>query len=70
MGGPHRSSLVGPAALADRAALDVASARGLATGGSVSRGREAEDGVIPARYVGLREAGSSDPVVLRDTLDP
>lgn len=47
----------------DRAALDVAAARGLARGGWVPRGRRAEDGVIPDRYEGLREAGSSDPAM-------
>lgn len=34
----------------DRAALDAASARGIATGGYCPKGRRAEDGVIPARY--------------------
>ncbi|MDH4062981.1 MAG: putative molybdenum carrier protein [Acidobacteriota bacterium] len=47
----------------DRAALDVASARGFATGGWVPIGRTAEDGVVPARYTGLREAGSPSPAV-------
>lgn len=42
----------------DRAALDVAMARGLACGGWVPRGRRAEDGRIPARYP-LRETRSS-----------
>lgn len=43
---------------ADRAALDVALQRGLETGGWVPRGRRAEDGRIPDRYVGLRETAS------------
>lgn len=34
----------------DRAALDVAMARGIPCGGWVPRGRRAEDGVVPARY--------------------
>ena len=34
----------------DRAALDVAMARGIPCGGWVPRGRRAEDGVIPRRY--------------------
>lgn len=34
----------------DRAALDVAMARGLACGGWVPRGRRAEDGCLPLRY--------------------
>lgn len=47
----------------DRAALDVALTLGLATGGWVPRGRLAEDGVIPDRYAGLREAPSPNPAV-------
>ena len=46
---------------ADRAALDVALARGLRIGGWVPKGRVAEDGSIPERYVGLVETESSDP---------
>ena len=38
----------------DRAALDVALARGLSVGGWCPRGRRAEDGPLPARYP-LRE---------------
>jgi len=38
----------------DRAALDVAIARGVPHGGWCPRGRRAEDGAIPARYA-LRE---------------
>ena len=34
----------------DRAALDVALALGIPTGGWCPNGRRAEDGVIPARY--------------------
>ena len=45
---------------ADRAALDVALDHGLEIGGWVPRGRLAEDGVIPARYSGLRETESAD----------
>ncbi len=48
---------------ADRAAWDVALERGLEIGGWVPRGRLAEDGVIPDRYPGLREADSPDPAV-------
>jgi hypothetical protein len=48
---------------ADRAALDVALERGLQIGGWVPKGRLAEDGSIPDRYTGLREAGSADPAV-------
>jgi len=44
----------------DRAALDVATARGLATGGWIPRGRRAEDGRVPAEYTGLRETPSDD----------
>lgn len=43
----------------DRAALDAASARGIATGGYCPKGRRAEDGVIPARY-GLTELRTAD----------
>jgi hypothetical protein len=42
----------------DRAALDVAIALGLETGGWVPRGRRAEDGRIPVRYEGLRQTRS------------
>jgi hypothetical protein len=48
---------------ADRAALDVALAAGVEIGGWVPKGRLAEDGVIPDRYIGLREAGSANPAV-------
>lgn len=40
---------------ADRAALDVAIALGLETGGWVPHGRRAEDGRVPVRYAGLIE---------------
>ncbi len=43
---------------ADRAALDVALELGIPAGGWVPRGRRAEDGRIPDRYEGLREADS------------
>lgn len=48
---------------ADRAALDTALELGLESGGWVPRGRLAEDGVIPARYPNLIEAGSGSPAV-------
>jgi hypothetical protein len=48
---------------ADRAALDFAMANGIAIGGWVPRGRLAEDGRIPDRYPGLREADSAEPAV-------
>lgn len=44
---------------ADRAALDVAIALGIATGGWVPRGRRAEDGAIPEKYTGLVETESA-----------
>jgi hypothetical protein len=47
----------------DRAAWDVAMELGLPIGGWVPKGRRAEDGVIPERYTGLREAESTDPAV-------
>ena len=46
---------------ADRAALDFALERGLECGGSVPRGRLAEDGPIPDRYPGLVETETTDP---------
>ena len=45
----------------DRAAFDAALELGLEIGGWVPKGRVAEDGVIPAKYVGLRETASSEP---------
>jgi hypothetical protein len=39
----------------DRAALDAAMARGIEYGGSVPRGRKAEDGPIDKRYTALTE---------------
>jgi len=39
----------------DRAALDAALAIGLAYGGSVPKGRRAEDGTVPAKYDRLTE---------------
>lgn len=47
----------------DQAAFDVALSLGLAIGGWVPQGRLAEDGIIPARFTGLREADSPDPAV-------
>jgi hypothetical protein len=46
---------------ADRAALDVAMAWGIAIGGWVPHGRAAEDGIIPHDYANLRETESRDP---------
>ena len=43
---------------ADRAALDFALGHGMEVGGWVPKGRLAEDGVIPDRYVGLIETDS------------
>ena len=48
---------------ADRAAWDVALELGLEIGGWVPKGRLAEDGSIPERYTGLREAALADPAV-------
>jgi hypothetical protein len=47
----------------DRAALDAALDLGLPVGGWIPRGRLAEDGQVPDRYPGLREAESSDYAV-------
>lgn len=44
----------------DRAALDAAIACGLGYGGSIPRGRLAEDGPIDTRYTGLEELDSDD----------
>jgi hypothetical protein len=44
----------------DRAAFDVALALGIPIGGWVPHGRRAEDGIVPIRYPGLREAASAD----------
>lgn len=46
---------------ADRAALDVAQALGIGTGGWVPRNRWAEDGRIPDRYPDMKETSSTDP---------
>lgn len=46
---------------ADRAAWDAAIEARIATGGFVPKGRQAEDGPIPAEYPGLTETASSDP---------
>ena len=46
---------------ADRAALDFALEHGIATGGYVPHGREAEDGRIPDRYPGLIETSIAGP---------
>jgi hypothetical protein len=62
---PNRPGLIvsGGQTGVDRAALDAAIASGLACGGSVPAGREAEDGPIPLHYQGLTETGSADPAV-------
>jgi hypothetical protein len=44
----------------DRAALDVALELGIPIGGWLPRGRLAEDGRVPERYEGLREADAAD----------
>ena len=44
----------------DRAALDVAMELGLRIGGWVPKGRLAEDGRIPDRYVNLRETDTAE----------
>lgn len=46
---------------ADRAAFDFALANEIPIAGWVPRGRVAEDGIIPQRYVNLRETESKDP---------
>jgi hypothetical protein len=53
---------------ADRGALDAALECGIETGGWVPKGRLAEDGVIPEKYMGLKEAPSKEPAV-RTTLN-
>ena len=58
--GPVTRIVSGGQTGADRAALDVAMELGLDTGGWVPRGRRAEDGRVPDRYVGLIEADSAD----------
>jgi Circularly permutated YpsA SLOG family len=45
---------------ADRAALDAALERGVAAGGWIPKGRRAEDGRIPDRYLDLRETETDD----------
>lgn len=47
----------------DRAALDAARELGLAYGGFVPKGRRAEDGVLPADYVGMVETESANSAV-------
>jgi hypothetical protein len=47
----------------DRTAWDVALELGLPIGGWVPKGRRAEDGAIPGKYSGLREADSTNPSV-------
>lgn len=62
-GGPTPLTIVsGGQTGVDRAALDVAIARGVAHGGWCPRGRLAEDGRIDARYA-LEETSSSSPAV-------
>ncbi|HXV84754.1 MAG TPA: putative molybdenum carrier protein [Candidatus Binatia bacterium] len=48
---------------ADRAALDVALALGVESGGWVPKGRLDENGKIPLRYPNLAESDSEDPKV-------
>lgn len=45
---------------ADRGGLDAAMALGIPIGGWVPLGRRAEDGAVPAHYVGLRETNTED----------
>jgi hypothetical protein len=47
----------------DRSALDTALEMGLPINGWIPRGRVAEDGRVPTRYVGLRQADSVDYAV-------
>ena len=47
----------------DRAALDAAIACGLDYGGSIPRGRQAEDGPVPQHYTALIELNSEDYAV-------
>ena len=47
----------------DRAALDAAIASGLDYGGSIPRGRLAEDGPVPQHYAALIELNSEDYAV-------
>lgn len=44
----------------DRAALDAATSCGLAIGGMIPKGREAEDGQVPACYAPLTEVTADD----------
>lgn len=55
----------------DRGALDGAIAAGIAIGGWIPKGRKAEDGAVPARYAGMREAPVSGYVwrTERNTID-
>ena len=47
----------------DRAGLEAAIALGLPYGGWVPKGRLAEDGVVPLKYVGMQEHTSSNYAV-------
>ena len=47
----------------DRAGLEAAIALGLPYGGWVPKGRLAEDGAVPPRYVGMQEHTSSNYAV-------
>ena len=47
----------------DRAGLEAAIALGLPYGGWVPKGRLAEDGAVPPRYVGMQEHSSSNYAV-------
>ena len=44
---------------ADRGGLDAALAKGVPIGGWIPKGRKAEDGIVPEKYVGLVEMTSS-----------
>lgn len=54
---------------ADRGGLDAAMQLGLQIGGFVPRGRRAEDGMVPLRYVGMVETAESPQYTLRTRLN-
>jgi hypothetical protein len=58
---PVRKIVSGGQTGADRAALEVARARGIPYGGWVPLGRAAEDGTVPPEFSELRETSTSDP---------
>lgn len=47
----------------DRAGLEAAMALGLPYGGWIPKGRLAEDGIVPLKYVGMQENASSNYAV-------